>query len=337
MINIGIIGGSGYSGKELIRLLFNHKNVNIKSLFAKTSAGKKLSEVYPLFNKRSDLIFESFTEKSADGIDLFFLALPHGESMQYASSLMGLGKKIIDLGGDFRFDDVSVYEKWYKVNHTAVEYNKKFIYGLPELFRDEIIKSDCIANPGCYPTSAILALAPAVKKNILNNTPVIINSLSGVSGAGRKASVDLIFCEVNETVKAYKIGNHQHTPEIKEVLTKYGKKEVEVIFTPHLIPVNRGIYSTIYVTPVQKIDLAEIKSFYSDFYKNEPFVRIVDEAPQLQNVAYTNYCDIYINYLEDKNTLIIISALDNLVKGAAGQAIQNMNLLFNLNETEGLL
>jgi N-acetyl-gamma-glutamyl-phosphate reductase len=336
MIKIAIIGGSGYSGKELIRLLMGHPKAEIKALFAKSSAGKKLSEVYPLFAKRSELVFETFDIELIKDIELVFLALPHGESMQYAPKLIEQNKKIIDLGGDFRFKDTNVYEKWYKLEHTAKDKVGNFAYGIPELFKDEIKNSNCIANPGCYPTSAILALAPILKTGYVKTDDIIVNSLSGVSGAGRKASVDMIFCEVNETVRAYKVGNHQHMPEIKYILEKYSGKNINPVFIPHLIPVNRGIYSTIYLNAEKEFSLDDVRKYYNNFYKGQPFVRIVDTVPQIQNVNGTNFCDIYIDYVKDSDKVVIISTLDNLIKGAAGQAIQNMNLIFNLKEDEGL-
>jgi N-acetyl-gamma-glutamyl-phosphate reductase len=335
MINVSIIGGSGYSGKELIRLLLGHPEVKIKHLFAKSSAGKKLSEVYPVFYKKSDLSFEIFEKEKISDMDIVFLALPHGDSMQYIPELAKAGKKVIDLGGDFRFKDPEIYEKWYKVTHTAKEFLNDFVYGLPELYKEKIIKAKFIANPGCYPTSAILALAPILNMDIFSND-IIINSLSGVSGAGRKATTDYIFCEVNETVKAYKIGNHQHSPEIQSVLEDSSNKKLNILFTPHLIPVNRGIYSTIYLTPAKPVDIDSIRLYYKNFYEKSLFVRMVDVIPQIQSVTGTNFCDIYIEYIKDSNKIVIISTLDNLIKGAAGQAIQNMNLLFNFKEDEGI-
>lgn len=336
MINVALIGGSGYSGKELIRLLLQHPEVKIKSIFAKSTAGKNINDIYPFFKKKIDILIDSFDISKIQDIDLIFAALPHGESMEILPELIGTNVKVIDLGGDFRFQDVSVYEKWYNKEHTAKNVVKNFVYGLPELFRDKIKKANYIANPGCYPTSAILALAPIVKTDYFDLNSIVINSLSGVSGAGRKATIDYSFCEVNESVKAYKIGNHQHSPEIESVLENFSGKGIDLIFVPHLIPVNRGIYTTIYLKPKVEIDIQEVRNIYNDFYKDSFFVRMFSSVPQLQDVVYTNFCDIHLTYAKESNFLVINSAIDNLIKGAAGQAIQNMNIMFNLKEDEGL-
>ncbi len=336
MINVSIIGGSGYSGKELIRLLLEHPHVEIKSIFAKSSAGKKISEIYPIYKGRLDITIDTFSIDKLEGIDLVFAALPHGESMEVLPEIAKTGKKVIDLGGDFRFKDTDIYEKWYGKEHTAKEAVEEFTYGLPELYKNEVKNAKCIANPGCYPTSAILALAPILKTDIIDIDNIVINSLSGVSGAGRKATVDFSYCEVNETVKAYRVGNHQHSPEIKSVLENYSGKKINMIFVPHLIPVNRGIYTTAYLKPIKKIDIENIRRLYSDFYKDTPFVRMSDSVPQLQNVVFTNFCDIYVSYAEESGYIVINSVIDNLTKGAAGQAVQNMNIMYNLKEDEGL-
>jgi len=336
MINVALIGGSGYSGKELIRLLLQHPEVKIKSIFAKSTAGKNINDIYPFFKKKIDIVIDSFDISKIKDIDLIFAALPHGESMEILPKLIGTNIKVIDLGGDFRFQDVSIYEKWYKKEHIAKNVVNHFVYGLPELFRDKIKKANYIANPGCYPTSAILALAPIVNTDYFDLNSIVINSLSGVSGAGRKATIDYSFCEVNESVKAYKIGNHQHSPEIETILNDFSGKKINLIFVPHLIPVNRGIYTTIYLKPKVKIDIQKVRDIYNNYYKNSLFVRLFDSIPQLQDVVYTNFCDIALTYAEDSNFLVINSAIDNLIKGAAGQAIQNMNIMFNLKEDEGL-
>lgn len=336
MINVSIIGGSGYSGKELIRLLLEHPNVKIESIFAKSTAGKKISEIYPVFKGRLDIIIDTFSEEKIKNIDLVFAALPHGESMELLPKIVSMGKKVIDLGGDFRFQDTEIYEKWYGKEHTAKEAVKKFVYGMPELYREKIKNADCIANPGCYATSAILALAPILKTGLIDVNNIVINSLSGVSGAGRKASVDYSYCETNETIKAYKVGNHQHSPEIKSVLENFSGKNINMVFVPHLVPMNRGIYTTIYLKPSGKVNVEDIRNFYTEFYKGSLFVRMSDTIPQIQNVAYTNFCDLYISYAKESGYIVINSAIDNLVKGAAGQAVQNMNIIFKFKEDEGL-
>ena len=336
MIKVGIIGGSGYSGKELIRILLEHPHGRIKSIFAKSSAGKNISEIYPVFKNKLDIVIDTFSEEKLKGIDVVFAALPHGESMEILPAIAAMGKKVIDLGGDFRFKNTDIYEKWYGKEHTAKDSAKDFVYGLPELFSEEIKTANCVANPGCYPTSAILALAPILQTDLIDTKNIIINSLSGVSGAGRKASVDFSYCEVNENLKAYRIGNHQHSPEVKTVLENYSGKKINMIFVPHLVPISRGIYTTIYLKPFEKIDIDKLRKQYLDFYKDSLFVRMSDTVPQVQNVAYTNYCDLYVTYVEESGYVVINSAIDNLVKGAAGQAVQNMNLMFDYKEGEGL-
>jgi N-acetyl-gamma-glutamyl-phosphate reductase len=336
MIKVGIIGGSGYSGKELIRLLLEHPHARIKSVFAKSTAGKNISDIYPVFKGKLDITIDTFSEEKINNIDIIFAALPHGESMEILPGVAAMGKKVIDLGGDFRFHNTDIYEKWYGKEHTAKEHAKDFVYGLPELYSEEIKTAGCIANPGCYPTSAILALAPILQTDLIDLKNIVINSLSGVSGAGRKASVDYSYCEVNETIKAYRIGNHQHAPEIKSVLENFTGKKINMIFVPHLVPISRGIYTTIYLKPTEEIKVEELRKLYKEFYKDSLFVRMSDGIPQIQNVAYTNYCDLFITKAEESGYIVINSAIDNLVKGAAGQAIQNMNLMFNFKEGEGL-
>ena len=336
MTKVGIIGGSGYSGKELIRILLDHPHVEIKFIFAKSSADKKLSDIYPIFKNRLDITIETFSENRLKNIDLVFSALPHGESMEILPEIVDSGKKVIDLGGDFRFKNTDVYEQWYGKKHIAQREAQSFVYGLAELNSEKIKNSNCIANAGCYPTSAILGLVPILQTDWIDTNNIVVNSMSGVSGAGRKASVELNYCEVNESVKAYRIGNHQHTPEITTVIEEYLGKKINIIFVPHLIPINRGIYTTIYLKPFEKIDSVKLRELYTEYYKDSLFVRISDEAPQIQNVVYTNFCDIYVTYSEKSGFIVINSVLDNLIKGAAGGAVQNMNLMYGYNEGEGL-
>ncbi|MBP7459794.1 MAG: N-acetyl-gamma-glutamyl-phosphate reductase [Candidatus Delongbacteria bacterium] len=337
MIKIAIVGGSGYSGKELIRLLLRHPSAEIVSIFAKTTAGKKISDLYPVFRGRIDLEIQNFDVSRLDSADLVFLALPHGESMSVIPHLMVAGKKVIDLSGDFRFPDVRIYEQWYGLPHRAEEWLPRFVYGLPELFRSEINGAAAIANPGCYPTASILGLAPILSLTDQVNQPMIVNALSGVSGAGRKAALDFSYCEVNESIRAYRIGSHQHTPEIAYYLEKHSGRSAQVVFVPHLVPMSRGIYTTIYVRFRSDFDLDAVRAHYARFYADSPFVRLSENPPEIQNVVYTNVCDIGISADQTHDCLIVNTAIDNLVKGAAGQAIQNMNLMYHLKEEEGLL
>ncbi len=336
-MNVSIIGASGYSGIELLKILKRHVKVEIDKLFANATAGKKISEVAPSLNKVLNYVVEKYSIELVEKSDLIFIALPSGEAMNIVPELIRSGKRIIDLGGDFRLKESSLYEKYYKKTHTAKAELEKSIYGLPEWNKANIKTAMLIANPGCYPTSAILPLAPLLKDDIIESNGIAINSLSGVSGAGRSSSADLSFAEVNESVKAYKVGVHQHIPEISSVLQKLSGKHAAFSFTPHLLPITRGIYTTMYATLKKKTDAIDVFESYNRCYSNAPFVRILENIPEIKNVANTNYIDIGFHINSDNNQIIIMSAIDNLVKGAAGQAVQNMNIMFGYNETEGLI
>lgn len=337
---ISIIGASGYSGAELLSTLLHHPQVTVTRVFANSSAGKKVNELYPIFRSTyvGNLMYEEYTLDKVGSDDLLFIALPSGEAMNYVPALVDAGKKVIDLGGDFRLQDTSLYQKYYKHDHTAAEYLPKAIYGLPEWNKEKIVGAQLIANPGCYVTSALLPLLPLVKEKLIEPKGITISSMSGVSGAGRKSSVELSFTEVNESVKAYKVGTHQHTPEIETVLRDFGGQDAVVTFAPHLIPITRGIYSSIYVTPKSGLTSDRLDVAYKKYYASAPFVRLIGDAePEIKNVQYTNYIDIGWKKYERNNQVILLSVIDNLVKGAAGQAVQNMNLMFGFAETEGLL
>lgn len=336
MIRIAIIGGSGYSGMELVRILLRHRQADIRRIFARTTAGKKFSEVHPAFAGRVDQVIESFAPDKLDGIDLAFLAMPHGGSMSIVPTLLSAGIKVIDLSGDFRFPDAGVYEKWYGLPHSAAACLPAFVYGLPELFRDSIRKAACVANPGCYPTASILGLAPLLAMPGIGPGTLVVNAMSGVSGAGRKAELAYSFCEVTGSVRAYKVGNHQHAPEIRHYLEKYSGRELKVVFVPHLVPMDRGIYTTICVPNMSGLTVEAVRAHYAACYAGSPFVRVKQEPPEIRNVVGTNYCDIGLSHDRENDYFIINSAIDNLVKGAAGQAVQNMNLLYDLEEKEGL-
>ncbi|MBI5043627.1 MAG: N-acetyl-gamma-glutamyl-phosphate reductase, partial [Nitrospirae bacterium] len=298
-----------------------------------------VAQLFPNLKEKTDLCFEknnpALISKKADFI---FLCLPHCAAMDSAKAYLKYGKKVVDLSADFRLKDYKIYEKWYKEKHTAKDLLKRAVYGLPELYRDKIKKAVLVANPGCYPTSAILAIAPLLKSKWAKGVdlPIIIDSKSGVSGAGRGAEAAYLFTEANESVRAYKIGTHRHTPEIEQELSKAADKNIKVSFTPHLIPMNRGILSTIYIK--KRIDVKALLLHYKGFYENEPFVRVLDSGalPDTKNVRGSNICEIGV--VEDKRIgmIVIVSAIDNLIKGASGQAIQNMNIMMGFDEECGL-
>ncbi len=338
MIKVGIVGISGYSGEETLKLLLNHPDVRVTYISANNTKGK-IADIWPQLAGKINLYCGKFDlKKAADLCDLVFLAVPHTVSMMIAPKLLKEGVQVIDLSGDYRLNSVAQYKKWYGATHKDSQNLSKAVYGLPELYREDIKKARLIANPGCYPTAALLALAPFISIHGKSVESIVIDAKSGVSGAGRKASVALNYCEVNENFKAYKVLNHQHAPEIDLYLSKISHKPVKINFVPHLLPVNRGILETIYVHLDQKLSLVTLHKVYKKFYKTEPFVRIVPSGaqPELQNVVGTNMCDIGLALSPNKRLLVITSVIDNLVKGAAGQAVQNMNIMSGFKETAGL-
>lgn len=338
-IRVAICGGSGYTGVELIRMLSSHNGVEITAVTSEKSAGKRVRDLFPHLHECGNLVYEplnrtEITEKA----DLFFLALPHGASQEAVDFFSRGRKRVIDLSADYRLSDPEVYEQWYGTPHNHRAALKKAVYGLPELNRTKIRKASLIANPGCYPTSAALGLMPSLKNDVVDASRIIIDSKSGTTGAGRKADLAVSFCEVNEGFKAYGIATHRHTPEIEQTLTQISGTDIKVNFTPHLLPVDRGILSTMYAPLKKKSDAASIHKLYANAYKNEPFVRVLAPGtyPNIKNVRGSNVCEIGVAVNARTGTLIIISAIDNLVKGASGQAIQNMNIMCGFEETEGL-
>ncbi len=342
MVNVGIVGATGYAGEELIDILLRHPQVRITNVSATAKRGKpvKISDILPRFKGRIDLICAEFDfAEIIKNCDLVFLALPHTVSMAIAPKLLKAGKKVIDLSADYRLKNTKIYEKFYNIRHKD-KINLGFaVYGLPEIYRLKIKNAKLIANPGCYSTVSILALAPLAAFDLVDAGEVIIDAKSGVTGAGKKLVDGLLFPEVNEDFKAYKVNTHQHTPEIEQELTKLAGKKIKITFVPHLLPLNRGILVTIYAKKAQseKRKAQSLISLYQKFYKKEPFVRIRDEGdfPGLKDVVKTNFCDIGIK--ENKDSIIIIAVIDNLLKGASGQAVQNMNIMYKFPEYTALL
>ena len=335
-IKAGIINVTGYAGVELARLLHQHPEVELTSVTGRSAAGQKLGAVFPHLSQL-DLTIEA----ALGEVDIAFSAMPHKESAEVILPLVNKDIKIVDISADFRLNDAGDYPRWYDFDHPALELLAKAAYGLPELYREKIAKAQLVANPGCYPTGAILALAPAIKAGIIK-ADVIIDSKSGVSGAGRSLSLTTHYSEVNEDAAAYALGGHRHLPEITQELKLLGLKEPSVTFVPHLIPMTRCILTTAYAPLVAgKIDggekgKAELRKLYLDFYQNEPFTKVTDLPPHTKHTWGNNFCLVYPTIDERTGRLIVISAIDNLVKGAAGQAIQNMNLMLGLPETTGL-
>lgn len=337
MLNAGIIGATGYTGQELVTILSSHRKVKLALLQALVDKEESISDIFPHLKQKTDLICKKPDKKAiVDKCDIVFLALPHTISMRFVPELLGSKKKVIDLSADYRLE-LAEYEKWYNVKHIDPGNITRAVYGLPELYRNIIKEAEFVANPGCYPTAAILGIAPAVKSRIIKTDTIIIDAKSGTSGAGRKASLGLSFTEVNENTKAYRINQHQHKPEINMVLSRILHSRVNVVFVPHLLPLNRGILSTIYMELVKDLSRKDIFNIYREFYKSEPFVQIMDEGvmPSLHDVQHTNLCSIGIS--SDRKSLIVISCIDNLLKGAAGQAVQNMNIMCGFDEKEALL
>ncbi|MBI5634273.1 MAG: N-acetyl-gamma-glutamyl-phosphate reductase [Nitrospirae bacterium] len=338
-LRVGICGASGYTGIELLRILALHPHIEVTAVTSEKSAGKKLQEVFPFLSAYRDLAFEPMDkERLLHKADLFFLALPHGASQEAVHYFFRKGKRAIDLSADYRISDAATYAEWYGLLHNHQDTLKKAVYGLPEIYRKKIQKARLIANPGCYPTSAILGLMPALKSRVIDPSTITIDSKSGTSGAGRKADLGISFCEVNEGFRAYGITTHRHTPEIEQEISSLAGKKVMVNFTPHLLPVDRGILTTIYARLTKQMDTQKMLSHYTRAYASEPFVRVLtgELFPNIKHVRGTNTCEIGLKVNPRTNTLVIVSAIDNLVKGAAGQAVHNMNLMMGFAETEGI-
>lgn len=339
MIKAGIIGATGYAGQQLASLLVNHPEAEIKFVSSNSYAGQLFSDIYPQFYKILDMPLLSTEEAKAamSDVDVVFTALPNGLVFELAQLALEKGIKIIDFSADFRLDDPDVYEEWYKTEHTAKDLISKQVYGLAELWRDKIKGADLIANPGCYTTASILAISALLREDGLVDTDhIIIDAKSGITGSGRKKDLSLLYAEAGESVKAYGIAHHRHTPEIEQELSKVAGKEIQVQFTPHLMPMKRGILATIYVDLKKDVTEDDLYAVYEKYYGDENFIRIRRGMCETRFVVGTNFCDISVRVDQRTHRAIITSCIDNMVKGAAGQAVQNMNVAFGLEETTGL-
>jgi N-acetyl-gamma-glutamyl-phosphate reductase len=336
MIRVGILGASGYSALELMKILLRHPEVQITALTTRNDEVRSVGEVHPSLAGRLDLALENLSlDQVAELTDCVFCCLPHGASAAAVVELLPRGKKVIDLSADYRLNDPVEYKAWYAVDHPDPERMSHTVYGLPEIYRERIQQASLVANPGCYPTSAILALAPLLRAGAILPTGIIIDSKSGVSGGGREPKPIFHFPECNESVSAYGVGTHRHMPEIDQVLADVADADVKVIFTPHLIPMDRGILSTCYAEPTGEFKEDSLLSLFDDFYEGEPFVRLSKTLPATKHVSGTNFCDITVRSVRGR--IVVISAIDNLIKGASGAAVQNFNLMHGLPETTALL
>ena len=339
MIKAGIIGATGYAGNEIVRLLLGHKNVEVAWYGSRSYIDKKYASIYQNFFQLVDAnCMDDNMEVLADQVDVIFTATPQGLCASLVNEEILSKVKIIDLSADFRIKDVKVYEEWYKLEHKSPQFIEEAVYGLCEINREDVKKARLVANPGCYTTCSILTCYPLVKEGIIDPNTIIVDAKSGTSGAGRGAKVDNLFCEVNENMKAYGVATHRHTPEIEEQLGYACGEKITINFTPHLVPMNRGILATAYASLKKDVTYEEVKAIYDKYYADEKFVRVLekDVCPQTKWVEGSNYVDVNFKIDPRTNRIIMMGAIDNLVKGAAGQAVQNMNLMFGLKESEGL-
>ena len=331
MVKVGIINVTGYAGMELARILRRHPDAEITSVTGRSLSGQKLGDAFPHLSDIDLTITDDVTES----VDVVFSALPHAASAERLGQALAGGVKAIDISADFRLRDIAEYESWYNITHPCPEYMEESVYGLTELHREDVKTTSLVANPGCYTSTSILALAPLLSGRLIEPTGICIDAKSGVSGAGRSPKLATLFPECNESISAYGVGNHRHTPEITGVLSRAGGQEVQVVFTPHLVPMERGILCTIYCRPTGDDSQEAVLESMRTYYEGCPFVRIVDHLPRTRDVAGTNFCDITVR--SSGGHLVVFSALDNLVKGAAGVAVQNFNLMYGFSETTGLL
>lgn len=338
-IKVGIVGGTGYTGVELLRLLAIHPNVELTAITSRGDAGLPVADMFPSLRGYVNLAFSDPASANLNQCDVVFFATPHGVAMSQAQALLEANVKVIDLAADFRLQDTAVFEKWYKMPHSCPEVLKKAVYGIPELYRAQIQSANVIGNPGCYPTTVLLGLAPLLEKGLIDfSAPIIADSKSGVSGAGRKAEVATLFAEASDNMKAYGVSGHRHHPEIHAQLTQLAGKEVQFIFVPHLIPMIRGMLSTIYVKLTEKANAQDLQALFETRYKNERFVDVLPAGvlPETRSVRGSNQIRIALHKQVNSDYLTLVVVQDNLVKGAAGQAVQNMNIMFGVAENTGL-
>lgn len=337
-MKVSVIGATGYAGVELLRLLKNHPEAEVVHITSESQTGKPMNEIYTHLNGlyEQELISMKEIDTIASDSDVIFIGLPHGHAMAVGKALAGKKVKIIDLGADYRFTDTSIYEQWYEVEHTHKDAQR--VYGLAELYRDKIKTASIVGNAGCYTTASILALAPLAKKGLIDLNTIVVDAKSGISGAGRSASLNTHFAEMYDNLKAYNVGGHRHTPEIEQALTDFSGEDVVISFTPHLIPMSRGILSTCYASLKKGVTAEMIDAAYQELYKDEYFIRLLGRGayPQTKNTRGSNFCDIGWHIDERVGRVIVLSAIDNLVKGAAGQAIQNFNIVCGFDEKTGL-
>ncbi len=335
MVKIGIVGGTGYTGVELLRLLADHPGAAVEVITSRSNAGTPVAEVFPSLRGNFDIHFTKPDVDSYQNCDLVFFATPNRVAMDQAETLLARGIKVIDLAADFRIQDIPTWEKWYGESHACPSLVQQAVYGLPELNRDAIKTASLVANPGCYPTSVILALLPLLKSELIDPSGIIADCKSGVSGAGRNAHIANAYCESSESVKAYAVAGHRHLPEIKQILQSINKN-ADLVFIPHLMPMIRGMHATVYADAINTD--TEIQQVFEKFYQDEPFVDVMPGGshPETRSVRGANHCRIAVHYLDANKKYVILAVIDNLVKGAAGQAIQNMNLMFDIDETTGL-
>ncbi len=336
MIKVGIIGGTGYTGVELLRILATHPHVELEVITSRAEAGTAVSAMFPSLRRFVNLDFVAPDDAGLEKCDVIFSATPNGVAMTYARRLLQAGVRMIDIAADFRLKDPEQWAKWYGMEHQCPDLLQQAVYGLPEVNRGEIKKARLVANPGCYPTSITLALLPLLEASLVDGTDLIADAKSGVSGAGRAAKVGNLFAEVAESFKAYAVSGHRHGPEIEQTLSTLAGEAVAVTFVPHLVPMIRGIHSTVYALPRQQIE--DIQGLYEKRYADEPFVDVMPAGshPETRSVRVSNTCRIAVHHPESRGRIVVLAVIDNLVKGAAGQAIQNMNLMFNLDEDSGL-
>jgi len=343
MIRVAIIGASGYTGAESIEIILRHSGAELTYLTALPEECGAVDEVFPQFKGCCALAIEPLDLEKLSGLaDAALCCLPHKVSMGFVPKLLDAGLKVIDFSADYRLKDVSVYEQFYGVKHTDAANLARAVFGLPELFREQIKGADLVANPGCYPTGAVLAVAPLLREGLIGTDSIIVNAVTGTSGAGKNPSGKFHFPNMNENLFAYGIGTHRHMPEMEQIASEVAGSDVRILFQPHVGPFDRGILSTVYCQPKKEVSdeqseghLTALLKLYGDFYKNEPFVQMRTDAPAVKDVAGTNYCHIFVTHV--KGRFVCFSAIDNLVKGASGQAVQNMNIVFGLQETMGLI